>query len=112
MEEREAIRKLLREDSYGAQVLKRGVQSGKIKCVDEMELEPGEKAVILVGPDASINGSKQVRCSCNKIAWISPSTQAMMKEKGEDNFIYLCTSCLPEFVANMEKEQKAKGSPQ
>lgn len=108
MEEREAIRKMLRENSYGAQVLKEGVRSGKIKCAGEMELEPGEKAVILVGPNTDINGSKQVRCSCNKIAWVSPSTQEMMKQKGEENFIYLCMQCLPEFVAEREKEQKQK----
>jgi len=90
MDEREAIRKMLREDPERADWLRDLVQLGKMGNADD--LPDDELVVIAAGYTTDINGSKQVTCGCGKKVWISPSTQELLPK--HPNHVIACTECV------------------
>lgn len=78
MTEQEAIRKA--ETPTMAEALRRLAQQGRLKKPEE--LTPAELAgpMVVVGgaSHCGIVGSKQARCTCGAIIWLSPSSLEMM----------------------------------
>jgi len=107
--EREAIRKFLEGNSPQARMLKDAFRKGLIGNAAELgPPEPGEKIGMVIGPSTEIIGSKQVTCSCGQKGWIAPSSQELMAEKGEENFTFLCSFCLPGKVEELKQAEKEK----
>jgi hypothetical protein len=90
--EREAIRKLLRERPEHHAALRKAIEEGRLKSTDEIPND--EEIVIICGPDhGGVEGSKQVQCGCGELVWLSPSTQALLIERGRYPTRIICMSC-------------------
>lgn len=93
MNEREAIRKLLRERPDIHSALRRAMDEGRLKSADDMP-EEGEMFIFCCGPDhGGVEGSKQVKCECGAAVWMSPSTQELMKSRKAFPARIVCVSC-------------------
>jgi hypothetical protein len=96
--EREALRKIFRARPDLHAALVRAVEQGRLKSWGEMsETEKEEEMIIVCGPDhGGVEGSKQVQCGCGETVWLSPSTQAMLIERGRYPSRIICMSCFRE----------------
>jgi hypothetical protein len=59
-------------------------------------MNPEEEPMVIVAAafhNAIIPGSKAVKCGCGTEVWLSPSTQVMIKERGDTPTQIICTSC-------------------
>lgn len=93
MNERDAIRQLLRERPELCEYLAKAVAEGKLKSTDDL---PGteEEVYFVVGPDhGGIEGSKQVQCACGNLGWLSPSTQEVITRRGAAPMRIMCLRC-------------------
>jgi hypothetical protein len=103
----EALRKILKARPDLHRALAKAAQEGRLKSwSDEMtEAEKEEEMIIVCGPDhGGVEGSKQVQCGCGELVWLSPSTQAMLIERGRYPSRVICMSCFRE-----DKEIAKKG---
>jgi hypothetical protein len=93
--EREALRKLMRARPELRAALAKAAKEGRLKSWDELtEAEKEEEMLIVCGPDhGGVEGSKQVQCRCGELVWLSPSTQAMLIERGRSPSRIICMSC-------------------
>lgn len=90
--EREAFRKMLRENPELRTALTKAVEEGRLKDINEVD--PNGAFVIVCGPDhCGIEGSKQVKCECGAAIWMSPSTQEILKEREQLPTRVLCYTC-------------------
>jgi hypothetical protein len=99
MTEREAIRKALDKNPERAAAMRRMAAEGKI--VPYTGPTPGKPLVIVASSSHfGITGSKQARCGCGAIVWLSPSTQAM--QLGDPEAKVICTACLVKLLSRKE----------
>jgi hypothetical protein len=93
MNEREAVRKALRENPVAYRILKKAVDEGKLKSTDDLP-ETEEEAVFICGPDhGGIDGSKQAQCACGNLVWLSPSSQEVITRRGDAPIRIICMRC-------------------
>jgi hypothetical protein len=106
--EREALRKALRENPEAAAILHHLVISGRIKTPDS--LDPTEPLNVICGPDhGGITGSKQDKCGCGAVIWLSPSTQEMLTKRGQSPSKLLCPECAVRTMTDDAKDEKEQG---
>jgi hypothetical protein len=106
--EHEALRKLMRARPELRAALAKAAKEGRLKSWGELtEAEKVEEMIIVCGPDhGGVEGSKQVQCDCGELVWLSPSTQAMLIERGRSPSRIICMSCF------REDKEIAKKRPQ
>jgi hypothetical protein len=91
--EREAIRKLLRENPELHRALQKAILEGRLH--DASAIDSEEEIIIAVGPNhGGVEGAKQVKCECGELGWLSPSSQALMTERGRYPTRVMCMSCI------------------
>ena len=91
--EREAIRKILRERPDIHQMLLKALAAGKLKSTDDIP-ETDEEYIVLCGLDhGGVEGSKQGKCGCGAIVWMSPSTQELIKSRKGFPTRVVCVRC-------------------
>lgn len=81
MNEKEAIRKAMRQNPMATRRLQEMARRGQLMSSEDV---PGDVPLVVVGGawPSTINGSKQVKCeSCKCLLGISPSTQEMMAKR-------------------------------
>jgi hypothetical protein len=62
------------------------------------EIPPGEPLTIVVGDDhGGVIGSVKVTCACGGSGWLSPSTQALIKDRSKDKVSIICIYCFRKF---------------
>jgi hypothetical protein len=105
MNEREAIRKMLREKPELRDWLLHLQATDRLESSDQIPLD--HELIVAAGPwPGNVTGNKQVRCAqCNALCVIAPSTQTMMAERPGKTTIK-CIRCLMQSVANQTKETK------
>lgn len=89
MTEREAIRKAFDNDPELVRILTKMQDSGRLGVID-LEVRP---SAVIAGPNGGIVGSKQARCGCRAIVWLSPSMQVLMAAFQEPPIPLLCMRC-------------------
>lgn len=93
MNEREAIRKWMRDNPERAAALRKKFDEGSLTNSVEI-LESDTPVTMICGPDhGKIDGSKQAKCECGAVIWISPSTQALLAKRGATPTRLICMRC-------------------
>jgi hypothetical protein len=91
--EREALRKIFRERPELHAALRKAIEDGRLK--DASEVDPNEEFTIVCGPDhGGVEGSKQAKCACGALVWMSPSTQELLKSREGLPTLIKCITCV------------------
>jgi hypothetical protein len=89
----EAFRKIMRENPKLKAALGRAIETGRLK--DASEVPPEEEMAIVVGPDhGGVEGSKQAKCACGAVGWLSPSSQELLEARKGFPTRIVCVSCV------------------
>jgi hypothetical protein len=92
--EREAMRKILRENPELCDALAKALYEGRLTSIEDMP-EEGEEFIFVCGPDhGGVEGSKQVKCGCGAKVWMSPSTQEAWKSRQAFPTRIVCPICV------------------
>jgi hypothetical protein len=101
--ESEALRKCFDENPGFTAMLRTAYESGKLRSATPEEA--AGPLQFICGPNpGGIVGSKQVRCGCGAICWMSPSTQALIA--GRTDYTITCMGCFEKKV----RREEARGA--
>lgn len=100
----EVIRAALKESPEMAARLRRMALEGKIKPMAEADKDE-VLTVVATGNHYGIIGCVQTRCACGERVWLSPSTQAMLKERGATPTRIVCSLC---FLSELESQREER----
>jgi hypothetical protein len=90
--EREVWRAFLRGDPEARAAFKRLLDSNRIASTETMN--HNEPMTLLAGSfHNGITGCVQVDCSCGRKVWLTPSTQEMLKQRGDSPYTIQCNKC-------------------
>lgn len=91
--EREAIRELFRKRPDLANYFRQKIENGTLGSTDDI---PDDEEIIIVAGDApgGVTGSKQTKCVCGAVVWLSPSTQEMMAQRKQQTMTIKCLPCI------------------
>ena len=100
--ETEVIRAALKDDPEMAAKLYELAMTGKLAPLERAD---DSELLIVVATDnhCGIQGSLQTQCTCTRLVWLSPSTQAMLKDRGHAPTIVMCSVC---FLAELERRRE------
>lgn len=100
----EVFRAMLKASPEMQEKLRELVAAGKLRPFDSDTATDGETMLVVASGDhCGITGSKQARCECGKPVWVSPSTQAMIIERGVNPTRVICTVC---FLGVIERRRE------
>jgi hypothetical protein len=108
MNEVEALRAAMKADPRGAALLQKMAREGKLLAHDDKQgaIDTDDVLIVIAALNhGGITGATQSICECGRKVWISPSTQAMLKERGAKPHRKLCIAC---FVIALKKEDDEK----
>lgn len=68
--------------------------------------------IVIAGTEhGGLAGSRQARCECNVIVWLTPETQRMLANRKASHRL-LCTACAARVLPQLEAEEAAKKGSQ
>jgi len=81
--------------------------TGRIKSYDSAD---ATKPLIVVATTdhCGISGCRQARCACGTLVWLSPSTQAMLKERDRTPTAETRIVCGECFIVELESRREEK----
>ena len=98
----EVIRAALKANPEAAEKIREMALAGKIKTLEE--LDPEEQLIVVATVNHyGITGCIQARCACGTTVWLSPATQAMLKDRGAAPTKIICTACL---IAELKSQRE------
>lgn len=100
--EREYLRQFFRDNPEMPKKLAEMKEVGILS--DTADVADGDEVCVVGGPDpVGILGSKQERCSCGAVIWVSPSSQEVMARVKK--FTLSCLSCAILMVETAKQEK-------
>ena len=71
------------------------------------DIDPNEPLIVIAAPEPyGIVGSIQAHCECGAVVWLSPSTQAMLKARGDAPTQLSCILCMYETLKSAREEKR------
>jgi hypothetical protein len=90
--ERERVRAFLDAHPEWAEFLSEKAKAGKLMAAED--IAPSDELIVVVSNNpAEITGSKQVKCGCGAIVWMSPSTQELIRSRKGFPTRVVCVRC-------------------
>jgi hypothetical protein len=100
------LRAALKSNPEGHARLREMAVAGKIGSFDE--INPAEPLTVVAASEHfGVTGAIQAKCECGTVVWLSPSTQAMMKGRGDAPTQIICVLCFSRTMQS-DREEKVK----
>jgi hypothetical protein len=87
--EEEAVRRY----PTAAKAIKEMIAAGTVLDADKAAATD-EPLCILAGDRTTIPGSRQTKCGCGRLVWLSPDTLSMMEKRGSKPILICCATCV------------------
>jgi hypothetical protein len=103
----EVIRAALKANPEAHQRLRKMALEGKFGTIEDVPAD-APLTVVAATEHGGITGSKQALCACGAAVWLSPSTQATIKARGDVPTPVICGSCFGKAMKEKNEEKRTQ----